>query len=352
MAGNQVWRLVANSILIGGTPVVAAYGPFIGAFIINPQLAADQGLPVPENLYVDIVGPAGTSVTATTSIIYPGRVFPVPAGALQVSVNAASTGHRFGGYVFQTAEAFQASLSTFPPSGPTTLQDVIASYLYQEYSDDDDLQAFVIAFNDLAQQYVDIFNGLNLPVYSGLSGPLLDWVAQGLYGFTRPVLPSGRNRNIGPLNTYRFNVLRLNQIKIIQPTQFYATTDDVFKRIMTWHLYRGDGRQFDIRWLKRRVQRFLTGINGTGGTTDQTYQVSITFGPDYEVDINLQSTRIYATGGAFYNISRFNTSRFNQVNTRSVMIPVSPLAPIFKAAMDAGVLEMPWQITQTVVNVS
>lgn len=351
MAGNQVWRLVANSILIGGQPVVAAYGPFIGAFIINPQLAADQGLPTPENLYVDIVNPAGASVSATTSIIYPGQVFPVPASAPQVSVNAASTGHRFGGYVFQPAEAFQASLSTFPPPGPTTLQDVIASYLYQEYSDDDDLQAFVIAFNNLAQQYVDIFNGLNLPAYSGLTGPLLDWVAQGLYGFTRPVLPSGRNRNIGPLNTYRFNVLRAEQVKIIQPTQFYATTDDVFKRIMTWHLYRGDGRQFDIRYLKRRVQRFLTGTNGTGGQTDQTYQVSITFGPNYEVDINLQSKRIIATGGAFYNVSRFNTSRANQVNTRTIMVPVSPLAPIFKAAMDAGALEFPfmWDVT---VNVS
>ena len=28
---------------------------------------------------------------------------------------------------------------------------------------------------------------------------------------------------------------------------------------MTWHLYKGDGKTFNTRWLKRRVMRFLTG---------------------------------------------------------------------------------------------
>ena len=42
-----------------------------------------------------------------------------------------------------------------------------------------------------------------------------------------------------------------------------AVTDDVFKRILTWHFYKGDGKNFSVRWLKRRIWRFLQGANGT-----------------------------------------------------------------------------------------
>src|SRR5579859_3473841 len=98
----------------------------------------------------------------------------------------------------------------------STLQEVIPSYLYVEYNDDEDLQAFVTAFNAIAQQYVDFFNQINLPIYtsSSISGALLDWVAQGIYGMTRPSLPgAGSTLIYGPFNTYAFNKLAFNQRK-------------------------------------------------------------------------------------------------------------------------------------------
>jgi hypothetical protein len=344
VAVNQVWRLVNNVILQPGQPVVAAYGPFVGAVIINPQLAVDQGLPVPENLYVDMVNPAGTMVSATTSIIYPGQVFPVPASAPQVSVNAASAGHRFGGYVFQPPANFMPA-GTFPPPGPTTVLGGLPSYLYQQYNDDDDLHAFVDAYNQMAQAYISWFANISLPVYTGdqITGALLDWVAAGIYGLTRPVLPSGLSTVIGPYNTAAFNTIPFNDYKLEGPSSFFVTSDDIFKRIMTWSLWRGDGLTFDVRWLKRRVQRFLTGTDGGPGVTDQTYQVSVTFGTEGQININLQNVRRFATKGATFNTGAFNTAAFNQFDTTSIALPTSPYIAIFKAAMEAGVIPVPFQ---------
>ncbi len=100
---------------------------------------------------------------------------------------------------------------TFPPSGPTTLTSLgqpgsatwVGSYLYQEYADDDDLQAFVAAFNSFANQYDAFFATIMLPVYTNplIVGALLDWVALGIYGMIRPSLSSGRNLDVGPFNT-------------------------------------------------------------------------------------------------------------------------------------------------------
>lgn len=242
--------------------------------------------------------------------------------------------------------------NTFPPAGPTTLTKTINAYLYQQYNDDDDLAAFVDAYNEFSQQYVDWFVNIGLPVYTGaqITGPLLDWIAAGLYGMTRPVLPSGVGRLRGPYNTFDYNDDVYNGLRSEQPSNVFVTTDDVFKRILTWHLWKGDGKIFNIRWLKRRVMRFLTGDNGTAGQTDETYPVSVTFGVGNQVNINLLSVRRIATGGAIYGAGRYNTFFYNELDTRTVITPVSPLVPIFKAAMDAGALEVPFQFV-FVVNI-
>ena len=237
---------------------------------------------------------------------------------------------------------------TFPPAGPTMRTSTIASYLYQQYNDDSDLQAFVDAYNAIAQAYVDWFINLDLPIYTKQSGDLLDWVAAGLYGITRPYLPSGLSRNIGAFDTYEYNKLAFDEQKIIAPATYYLTNDDVFKRIITWNFYKGDGNKFNIRWLKRRVVRFLTGTNGTAGETDHTYQVSVTFGTNYQVNINLQGTLRVWTGGAIFNRQALNTFGFNQFKTQAVPEVTSPYAPIFKAAVEAGVLQLPFQFTYVV----
>lgn len=243
-------------------------------------------------------------------------------------------------------------MADFPPDGPVTLTGTIPSYLYKEYADDENLRAFVAAFNQMAQEYVSWFANTNLAFYVGdqITGDLLDWVGAGLYGMLRPTLPFGRGSLQGPYNTYRFNSLGFNQLRIRGPLNYYATSDDAYKRILTWHLQKGDGKEFNVRWLKRRVMRFLTGENGGPGVTDQTYQVSVTFGVDGQVNINLQSIFRVARGGALFNASRFNAFRYNDLITESYSIPISPMVPVFKAAVDAGVLELPFQ-NSWVVNI-
>jgi hypothetical protein len=65
---------------------------------------------------------------------------------------------------------------------------ILKSYPYQQYQDDPNIVAFFDAYNSIAQGYMDYVLGLNLPIYTQLSGPLLDWVGQGLYGFQRPTI--------------------------------------------------------------------------------------------------------------------------------------------------------------------
>jgi hypothetical protein len=141
------------------------------------------------------------------------------------------------------------------------LGTTIKSYLYQQYADDADCQSFVDAYNQATQTYVDWFNSVSLPVYSGLSGSLLDWVAEGLYGISRTALESTAVAAMGPLNTEPLDTAALNSFVGAVTSQF-ALTDDIFKRIITWNFYKGDGKRFCIRWLKRRVMRFLIGVNG------------------------------------------------------------------------------------------
>lgn len=240
----------------------------------------------------------------------------------------------------------------FPPDGPTTLTLTIPSYLYKQYQGDDNLQAFVDAFNTLSQEIVDWFVNTPLPVYTSpaINGALLDFSAAGIYGMYRQPLPSGSNLDVGPLNTYEMDGLALDDGRRVGPTEFFDTTDDIFKRILTWHLWKGDGKIFNIRWLKRRVMRFLTGTDGGPGDTDATYQVSVTFGAGNDVNINLRSVYIVANDdGSILNGGTMDGFVLNSGTFETFVIPVSPLVPIFKAAMDAGILSFPFQF-HAVVN--
>jgi hypothetical protein len=183
----------------------------------------------------------------------------------------------------------------------TVAQTTIPSVLYWEYKSDPALQAFVDAYNGMAQQYVTWFATISLPVYAGnnqLTGSLLDWVLTGLYGIPRPTLPSTVSRALGPYNTMPYNVLPYDGYQAPEVTQVFITTDDIYKRIATWNLYRGDGQTFNIRWLKRRIQRFLDGVDGVDGSNamglglgvDQTYSVSVSFSADSVVNITVSTT--------------------------------------------------------------
>lgn len=205
----------------------------------------------------------------------------------------------------------------FPPPANPTIQHTIGAYLYVQYNDDDDMQSFVAAYNAYSQAYLDWFNTILLPIYPNgtISGSLLDWVALGLYGIARPGLPTEGTAGKGPFNTYALNSLPFNGSVPAVTQAYYATSDDTFKRIITWLFYKGDGRVFSVRWLKRRIARFLNGINGTDYNIDQTYDISVTFTGPQAVTIE---------------------------------VPTSAQAVILQAAIDAGVLELPFQIVWTV----
>lgn len=200
------------------------------------------------------------------------------------------------------------------------LTKIIPSYLYEQYADDADIQALVDACNAIAQQYVDWFNTVMLPIYTGpvVAGDLLDWVAEGLYGFVRPVLPFGTSSNDGLYNALLFNELAFNESHVSNSSSF-VTNDDTYRRVITWHFFKGDGHQFTIPWLKRRVMRFLLGTNGISYNVDQTYDVSVTFGIGGQVTITIPSTYVYAS--------------------------------IFQAAVESGALELPFQRTWIVTLV-
>lgn len=352
-----LYKTPVSAVAVGGQAVTAMFGPVQGGFITNPWATADEGIAIPEPLYIDPTGaPATLGTSATTIALQPGDTYIVIPGQLtNVSVNARSSGHRFTGIVYQPATPFPPTpqAGTFPPTGPTTLTQAIPSYLYEQYADDDDLQAFVAAYNGLAQQYVTWFATIGLPVYTStnISGSLLDWIAQGLYGIVRPSLSSGRNRDVGPYNTVVYNTLAYNRRRIIGPSNITFTSDDIFRRIITWNFYKGDGNKFNVRWLKRRIMRFLIGVNGTAPNIDNTYLISITFGAGNVVSIRLPGAGTRSlTGGALYNRFRFNTMAYNAIRTNFTPGSPNPFpdASVLKQAIDSGVLQLPFQFQVSV----
>lgn len=287
------------------------------------------------------------AVTAVADVTLTGSAVSVSLGTLTPvggGTEVALTGWELG-VSFGIMRAPPVIYDMAWATTPTWLTRTLPSYLYIQYNDDEDLQAFVASQNQLQQELLNWFIAIGLPIYTGplIVGALLDWVALGLYGQSRPTLASGVNKNLGPFNTLTYNSLAYNAMDTIESADFFATTDDVFKRIITWNFYKGDGRQFSVRWLKRRVMRFLLGENGTDPGIDQTYQVSVGFGLDGQVDIRILNGLRTVTGGAIFNGHGFNTTTFNGLTTSFVQYVPLEYAPIFKAAVEAGVLQLPFQ---------
>jgi hypothetical protein len=378
-----VWRpIVVKDAWWQHEPVYPAISNFHGGFILNPDNAGHQGLPRPEPIFVSITGPLGPAAykeSADTVKLMPGGVFNVPE-RVSVWVNSEHNGHRFTAVFGQFSHRrgdnepvpTGGSFRPWPPSGPTGLTFVIYAYLYQEYSDDDDLQEFVKVLNLMQQDYVDTFNGLKLPVYPNpvIAGLLADWTINGIYGYPRPVFYSEKARLVGPLNTYWPNFAipggwSLNMVRRYEPKGVLVSDDDIYKRCLTWHFQKGDGRYFNVRWLKRRIARFLLGTNGTTPHISATNRISVTFGPNNGATIRLVDHDMKVTHGAIPNMFGCNglipgkkgypPGQNDKPPTLVAKVPpngiiyeykVYPTLPYereFKEAMDAGVLEVPFQ---------
>ncbi|MDP9651702.1 hypothetical protein [Paraburkholderia caledonica] len=231
------------------------------------------------------------------------------------------------------------------PINTGTLQTLIQSYLYRQYSDDDDLQAFVNSFNALAQGYLDWFTATPLGVYTSASinGPLLDWVGEGVYGIPRPVLSTLATHSYGSYNTVSYNSLPYNARLRKNSGTAQEASDDIYKRVLTWHLYLGDGRQMSLQWLRRRVARFLFGANGTDIPVDYLSRVSLT------------QTPLGNTGG--FPTAPYNTQAYNSRTKRvgfaarsiTITVPLSQVAQNFQTLLNEGYLALPFQVHFRVV---
>ena len=189
----------------------------------------------------------------------------------------------------------------FPPSGPP-LAAIIPAYPYEQYRDDENINSFFDAYNALAQPYLDWFNSINLPIYTGLSGTLLDWVAEGLYGIGRPTIAIVKTSGFGAFNTYTLNSIQFNASVTTGTATVFPATDDIFKRIITWNFYKNDGKIFTVKWLKRRIMRFLAGINGTD-YDGPTYQVSVTFPAPNALNITLTNGPVDLSAAQVFQVA-------------------------------------------------
>ena len=240
-----------------------------------------------------------------------------------------------------------------PAYAQQTLNKVLPAYLYAEYSDDDACRAFFDVYNTMVAQYVSAFNLLNLPIYTQASGPLLDWILNNIYGIVRPVLStpnvqiSGRYGDgyFGDGNPY-------GEIVETNSSPYIVANDDIYQRIATWNLYRGDGSLFSVRWLKRRVMRFLIGANGSAPAIDQTYQISVTFSGMNQVNIILGTITVSDVEGR-YGDGYFGDAAlpYGEITAASITVPAPPFSQIFKQAMDDGLLLVPFQKTYNVTVV-
>ncbi|WP_158781580.1 hypothetical protein [Pantoea sp. BAV 3049] len=223
------------------------------------------------------------------------------------------------------------------------LDNIIKAYLYQQYNDDSNLQALIDAYNKLAQEIYDWMAGANLPVFIGgyNAGDQLRWIAKGIYGVDPPVLVSRKVRVFGPYNTLMFNQIPFDGRLISDESEQVTASDDLFKRIMTWNFYKGDGFEFTIPWLKRRIMRFLTGADGVDVLNDQHWSVSVLFSDD-GASISIIKGFRKLTNAAVYDSFAFNTMVLNQKDSVFIKSDEYEFAYLFKQAFDSGLLHMPF----------
>ena len=229
---------------------------------------------------------------------------------------------------------------------PNSLQTIAPSYLYQQYADDSDLQAFVAAYNGIVQGYLDQMNNAPLGLYTSgnISGLLLDWIAQGIYGIDRPYLSQLVTRTYGALGTYGIGTKAIGSFLISQTGTSQAVTDDIYKRVMTWYLYRGDGYKMSIQWLKRRVARFLYGANGGDIDVNEIYNVNIT---QTELHYNNGGLGTYGIGTKAIGSLTQEHKLINHAIT--IQVPSSNIGQVFQSLIANNYLALPFQVKFTVI---
>jgi hypothetical protein len=95
----------------------------------------------------------------------------------------------------------------------------------------------------------------------------------------------------------------------------------------------------------------VIGDSGKNINIDQTYQISVTFGPNSNVTIRFVLGIRTITGSSMYNQNGFtyNSTLYNQLDSTYTALPNLPNMTTFAEAIASGVLELPFQFTYDVV---
>jgi hypothetical protein len=156
----------------GGAATQVSPGSFwganriVGGKIINPLLAADQGLSVAEPLFYDFTGPSYSYVTSTTNVLQPGESVDIPANNSNGAwVTSPSDGHKFSCILY----------ASLPSVTLPTDMEVQGSFHYasvSEQREDATVDSNEIVFTSLSEiQAFNIIGPNNL--YIGTYGSLL-----------------------------------------------------------------------------------------------------------------------------------------------------------------------------------
>ena len=178
--------------------------------------------------------------------------------------------------------SFIIGVSAIGSENYSTITTTLNAYPYAEYTNDPYIPAFFGSFNSISQGYLDWFNQTPLSVWTNpnISGLLLDWIGQGIYGISRPVLSSLTTTTTSGLATMPLATGPLAALAYSSSGTAVVATDDIYKRCLTWALYKADGSQASLHWIRRRTARFIFGPYGVDVSPNYFSQVQVTISGD------------------------------------------------------------------------
>lgn len=176
-----------------------------------------------------------------------------------------------------------ACCTPFNPDATSTDNPVYV-YVGNDFEKSPDVQALVEVANGGFNTVIENLRNLNAGLYNDKCCEWLDWFAAGVYGFTRPTIAIGDTvKATGGWGAFGFGEHGWGYGTLSSDPSFETVPDSIFIKTMQWHLYRADGFQFSIPWLRRRIQRF-TGESVVGITLS---------GWDYTIELANNKTTSY-----------------------------------------------------------
>jgi hypothetical protein len=164
------------------------------------------------------------------------------------------------------------------PFNPDTTSADNPVYVYtgNDFDKSPDVQALVEVANSGFNAVIENLRNLNVGLYNDKCCEWLDWFAAGVYGFKRPTIAIGDTvKADGGWGSFGFGDHGWGYGALSSDPSFESVPDSIFIKIIQWHLYRADGYQFSIPWLRRRIQRF-TGETVVGITLSSwTYTIEL-----------------------------------------------------------------------------